>query len=177
MKYSSKQSEGVLYHQKYSFLGDKVSHRKRHLSPDGSPHWSLFFQHLEMLTELQQQREHTAAAETKLQEATTHHDQVIKDKDLQHGMALEKEQLRKGSLENQALQAKIKKDDDNDRVGASSAKKKNSSKKKKTGGADASQTWPRATEATEAGAAAAGEGVEAKSWPSTPAGRCRASHF
>ncbi len=61
------------------------------------------------------------------------------------------------------------KDDEGDLLDESSAKRRSSSKanKKKRGdqGASACKTAPWATEATEAGAAAAGVGVEAKSWP------------
>ncbi len=59
------------------------------------------------------------------------------------------------------------KDDDDGLPDESPAKRKSKSKKKKVGdqGASASKTAPWATEAKEAGAAAAGVGVEAKSWP------------
>jgi ubiquitin C len=60
------------------------------------------------------------------------------------------------------------KDDQGDLPDESSAKRRSSKANKKKGGdqgGSACKTAPWATEATEAGAAAAGVGVEAKSWP------------
>jgi hypothetical protein len=89
---------------------------------------------------------------------------VLKDKVEERRMKAE------GAGTSQGIQGRglsQEKDDDDGLPDESPAKRKSTSKKKKAGdqGASASKTAPWATTATEAGTAAAGVGVEAKSWP------------